>query len=254
MRYSTPLALVLLLSLSACGRPSGDRGAERRVLFFAAASATEAASRAVEAFEARSGIAVATSFASSATLAQQILAGAEAGVFLSAHRDWVEVLEGAELVTERTELLGNSLVLIVPRDSELTFGRPGDFDTNSVEYFALGDPDTVPAGIYAKEALVTLGLWETLRAKVVRGADVRQALLFVELGEADAGIVYATDAAMTDAVRIEARLDSALAAPIRYSLVLLSGDAGARRLYDFLRSPEGAEIFSDFGFEALHPL
>ena len=254
MRYYAPLALVFALALPACEVSDGDRGRERRVLFFAAASTTEATARAAEAFEAQSGVAVAISFASSATLAQQIEAGAEAGVFLSAHREWTEVLEAAGLVTERTELLGNSLVLIVPRDSELTFGWPGDLDMNDVEFLALGDPDTVPAGIYAKEALVNLGLWESLRAKVVRGMDVRQALLFVERGEADAGIVYATDAAMTDAVRIEARLDSALTVPIRYSLILLSGDAGARSLYDFLRSPEGAEIFSDFGFEALHPL
>ncbi len=250
MRRGAPIVLVFALALPACGMGSGERG----VLFFVAASATEAASHAAEAFEAESGVAVATSFASSATLAQQIVAGAEAGVFLSAHGEWADVLEAAGLVTERTEFLGNGLVLIVPRDSELTFGWPGDFDMSGVEHFALGDPDAVPAGIYGKEALVTLGLWETLRAKVVRGADVRQALLFVELGEADAGIVYATDAAMSDAVRIEARLDSALAAPIRYSLVLLSGEARARSLYDFLRSPEGAEIFSDFGFEPLHPL
>ncbi len=254
MRHCAPIALVLALALPACEISNGDRGPERRVLFFAAASATEAAARAAEVFEAQSGVAVATSFASSATLAQQVEAGAHAGVFLSAHGEWTDALEEAGLVIERTELLGNGLVLIVPRDSELTFGQPGDFNMNGVEHFALGDPETVPAGIYAKEALVKLGLWETLRAKAVRGANVRQVLLFVELGEADAGIVYATDAAMTGAVRIEARLDSALAAPIRYSLALLSGDAGARSLYDFLQSREGAEIFSEFGFEPLHPL
>ncbi len=253
MWRGAPIALLFALAFPACEVGNGDRGPERGVLFFAAASATEAVFRAAEAFEAQSGLAVATSFASSATLARQIEAGAQAGVFLSAHGDWVDVLEGAGLVTERTELLGNGLVLIVPRDSELTFGWPGDLDMNDVEYLALGDPETVPAGIYAKEALVKLGLWERVRARVVRGADVRQALLFVELGEADAGIVYATDAAMTDAVRIEARLDSALAVPIRYSLVLLSEDAAARSLYDFLRSPECAEIFLDFGFEPLHP-
>ncbi len=206
MRRGAPIALVLALALPACEIGNGDRGPERGVLFFAAASATEAAARAAEAFEAQSGVAVATSFASSATLAQQVEAGAHAGVFLSAHGGWADTLEEAGLVIERTELLGNGLVLIVPRDSELTFGWPGDLDMNDVEFLALGDPDTVPAGIYAKEALANLGLWESLRAKVVRGMDVRQALLFVERGEADAGIVYATDAAMTDAVRIDAQL------------------------------------------------
>ncbi len=254
MRYLGPLALVLLLSLSACGRPGGDRALEskRALIFFGAASTMEAATRAIEAFEEESGIEVTTSFASSATLARQIEAGADAAVFLSAHADWVGALEAADLVSERTRLFGNSLVIIVPRDSDLALTTPGGLDSDEVERLALGDPEAVPAGMYAKEALTALGLWEAVEAKAVHAMDVRQALLFVERGEADAGIVYATDAAITDKVRVEVRLDSALSAPVRYSLALLSDhakDAEARRLYEFLKSRRAAEIFSGYGFD-----
>jgi len=255
MRYSSLLALVLLLLLSGCGRLSGDRALDsgRTLVFFGAASTMEAATRAIEVFEEESGVAVTTSFASSATLARQIEAGADAAVFLSAHADWVAALEAAGLVSERTQLFGNSLVIIVPRDSDLSLSTAGGLESDEVERLALGDPEAVPAGMYAKEALTALGVWEAVEAKAVHAMDVRQALLFVELGEADAGIVYATDAAMTNKVRVEARLDSALAAPIRYSLVLLSDhedDDEARRLYEFFKSREAAEIFSEYGFDA----
>ena len=214
MHYFRPLTLVLLLGLSACGRLGGEQAldSERALIFFGAASTMEAATRAIEVFEENSGVGVAASFASSATLSRQIEAGADAGVFLSAHVDWVEALYAAGLVSEHTPLLGNSLVLIVPQDSKLSLSEPGSLKNDEVEHIALGDPEAVPAGMYAKEALTKLGLWEAVAGKTVHAMDVRQALLFVERGEVEAGIVYATDAAMTEKVRVEARLDSALAA------------------------------------------
>ncbi len=255
MQYSRPVALFLLLSLWACERTPVDYAleSEGNLTFFGAASTMEAASRAIEVFEEESGVEVTSSFASSATLAQQIVAGADASVFLSAHPFWVAALSAQGQDSEHARVFGNSLVIIVPRDSSLSVVKPGDLLMDEVERIALGDPLVVPAGMYAKEALTKLEIWEGLEAKLVHAMDVRQALLFVELGEADAGIVYATDAAMTDRVRVVARLDSALEEPIRYSLALLAdhaSDVDARRLYDFLQSAQAAEIFSEYGFNA----
>ena len=224
---------------------------------FAAASTTNAVDEIVGVFQQSHAVALKTNYASSSTLAQQIVNGAAAGVYLSANEKWADFLADRGMAPSRVELLTNSLVVVVPQASSLEIDRPEDLLTSRVEYLALGDPTHVPAGMYAKEALENLGLWEKLESKVVAGADVRQALSYVERGEAGAGIVYATDAAITDRVRVALAIASATNRPIRYSLVLTptgSENPAAQSLFEFFRGAEAADIWQRHGFAVVAPL
>ena len=196
------------------------------------------------------------SYAASSTLARQIEAGAAADLFLSASGEWSEYLAQRKLVARQQELLANELVLIVPADSRLEITKPADLTSPQVRRIALADVASVPAGVYAKQALVKLDLWKQLSDKVTGAADVRQALQFVESGAAAAGIVYATDAAASKRVRVVTRFESGLSEPIRYPLVLLkhgSGNPAAVALFEFIASPAAAAIFRRHGFVVLLP-
>ena len=231
-----------------------DRPRAAVVEVFAAASTTNAMDDIVDAFEAANSVQVKTNYAGSSTLAQQIAHGAEAGVYLSASETWADFLEQKGLVTTRVDLLANRMVVIVPRGSSLELHGPEDLVSEEIEHLAMGDPTHVPAGMYAKEALENLGLWKQLERKVVAGANVRQALTYVERGEAAAGIVYATDAAVTDQVRVALSLDPSMTRPIRYPLVLTpvgAGNAAARSFFEFIQGPEAAAIWKRCGFTVL---
>ena len=242
----TALLLWAFLIAAGCGNPS-----PRPVLLFAAASTTDAVEDLSQPLQAENGTRVLTNFASSSALAQQIIHGAEAGVFLSANVDWVDALEKAGLVAARVDLLGNRLVVIVPADSRLGVGTFEELVSLPFEHLALADPSSVPAGIYARQALVNLGLWSALETKVVAGADVRQVLAYVEQGTAETGIVYATDASISAGVRVLFDVPVGSHDPIIYPLVLLKAaqnSSGAKALYRHLQSAAAAAVFKEFGF------
>lgn len=253
-------ALPLICWLAGCGKApqEASEGTDRPnaavVQVFAAASTTNAMDAIVDAFEAANSVQVKTNYASSSTLAQQIAHGAEAGVYLSANEKWADFLEEKGVITTRVDLLANSIVVVVPLGSNLDLQRPEDLASEEIEHLAMGDPTHVPAGMYAKEALENLGLWKQLEQKVVAGADVRQALSYVERGEAAAGIVYATDAAITDQVRVALSIDPSMTRPIRYPLVLTpigAENAAARSFFEFIQGPEAAAIWQRYGFTVL---
>ena len=137
----------------------------KSVLVFAAASTTITVRDIQQRFLKSSGIQVRTSFGSSAALAQQIVHGADADVFLSADVRWADYLAEKGLVADTQKLLGNRLVVIVPDDSKLNIEKLEDLRIAEVAHVALGDPESVPAGTYAKHALVKLGLWERMEAQ-----------------------------------------------------------------------------------------
>lgn len=241
-----------LVALSLCGCGGGDSGGRsgRPVTLFAAASTTNALDEIREEFKRATGTDVKASYASSSMLAQQIAYGAEADVFVSASTQWADHLDQKALVKRRRDLLKNRLVIIVPADSQLDVQKPEDLMDKAVRRLALADYTAVPAGIYAREALTKMGLWEQLRGKVVSGADVRQALAYVQSGAADAGLVYATDAAVCRSVKIVAEISTELAEPI-YAVVLLKpgeSKGAAAAFYRYLNSPEAAEVFRKHGF------
>jgi molybdate transport system substrate-binding protein len=229
-----------------------------KLLVVAAASTTDAIERIRADFvRLHPAVTIRTSYGASSTLAQQVNAGAGADVFLSASTEWADFLSGKKLIERRRDLLGNQLVIVVPADSQLAVKGPGDLAQPKIRRLVLADPKSVPAGIYAKQALGNLNLWTQLEAKVAGAADVRQALHFVETGAAEAGIVYATDAAASTAVRIAARIDPKLSEPIHYPLALLKHGAdnpAAIAFYDYLGSPAAGAVFRRHSFVVLDAL
>ncbi len=244
------------------GEPSGSQpGAPRvekppraDVMVFAAVSTTEAINEITRRFSEKHGVTVRVNAAGSSRLAQQVAFGADADVFLAANADWVDFLQGRGMVAKRRNLLGNRLVIIVPNDSELEISKPEDLTNLRVRHLAVADPQAVPAGIYARQALERLGLWTRLRAKAAAADDVRAALTYVATGSAQAGIVYATDAAASKAVRVVYAVPEDLSDPIVYPAALLKGareNRMAQAFYDYLASPEAAEVFEGAGFRVL---
>jgi len=190
-------------------------------------------------------------FGSSGTLAQQVEQGAPTDVFLSAAAKPVDDLEARGLIVAgtRRNLLRNALVLIAPPDSSLKDFQ-GLMDP-SIRLIALGDPASVPAGQYGRQTLTALHLFDQLSKKFVLGKDVRQVLTYVETGNADAGLVYATDAQISSKVRVVATAPESAHAPIVYPVAIVKGshsEAAARKFVDYLASPAAQAIFQKHGF------
>ncbi len=220
---------------------------------FAAASLADALREIGKRFEARTGNRVVLSFGGSNDLARQIRAGAPAEVFVSASAERMDEVQAAGLVRpgDRVDLLSNRLVVIVPSGSTLSLAEPEDLA--GVRRLALADPQAVPAGIYARQWLEQRALWPRVRDRVVPTLDVRAALAAVESANADAGIVYRTDAAISKRVRVAFEVPKGEAPRIVYPAALLATAKGtaARAFFDDLRSPEARAVFARLGFEYL---
>ena len=227
------------------------------VTVFAAASLKESMDAQARAFEARGGDRVVVVYAASNALARQVEAGAPADVFVSADLEWMDYLDQRGLIDKATRrnLVGNRLVLVAPADSPLQLKiAPGLAITAALGNgrLATGDPDSVPVGRYARQALTTLGVWNDVADRLVRAEDVRHALMFVARGEVPLGIVYETDARMDPRVRVIDTFPNGTHLPITYPVAATRGrgpDAG--RFADYLRSEAGRATFESFGFTVL---
>jgi len=225
----------------------------------AAASLTNALEELGAQYTAETGKTVVFSFASSSALAKQIEAGSPAQIFASADEKWMDYLSERSLIEEDTRVspIGNSLVLIVPADSpvaEVTID--GSLDLAALlgdgGRLSVGDPDHVPAGTYAKESLEALGLWGSAEPLLARAEDVRAALVLVEKGEAPAGIVYATDAAISDQVRVVGTFPADSHKPITYPFAVVAGQNSedVAAFFDYVTGPTGLATFEKYGFTA----
>lgn len=205
--------------------------------------------------EKNPGVTVSGTYDSSGKLQTQIEEGLEADVFMSAAVKQMNALDEEGLIASDTivNLLENEIVLIVPSDGGEGFETFEDIE--KAKSIALGDPESVPAGQYAKEALTSLGLWEEIQDRVSLGSNVTEVLNQVAASSAEAGVVYATDAAsMADQVRVVAKApEGSLKEPVIYPVAVVKNtlhEAEAKAFVDFLESEEAMEVFQAYGFSA----
>lgn len=223
------------------------------ITVFAAASLKGALDEAAAKWSAETGVHVRLSFAGSSALARQIIQGAPADVFISASPDWMDVVEGEGMLMANTrqDLVSNQIVLVAHGEASAV-----ELSSNTDLAQMLGDGrlamalvDAVPAGIYGKAALTSLGLWPSVAGKVAQTDNVRATLALVAWGETPLGIVYATDAAAEDDVSNIATFPSASHPPIVYPAAQIAGARhGAAAFLEFLASDTGVAIFKTRGF------
>ena len=252
--------LVPLVPLFALGADSASPPAPRSAAPFlglAAASLTDVLPKVAAAWSARGGAAVSFSFESSSRLARRAAAGAPGDLFFSADAEWMDDLQARSLLVAatRVDLLGNDLVVVTPAARASVIRAPGDLARPEVAHVALAG-ESVPAGKYARAALRSLGVWEAVKGRVVTGDDVRTTLAWVARGEADAGLVFATDARVEPRVRVALTLPPSSHPPIVYPAAVLASSAHreeAARFLAFCQSAEARALFEQAGFKPLAP-
>lgn len=252
-RLFAVLALLVGL-LVACGNQENEGTANEPVelTISAAASLQDALEELKTTYEKEhDSVKILYNFGGSGALQQQILQGAPVDLFFSAAEDKFDALVKKEMIEQQgTDLLANELVLIVPKNNEKQIHSFDDL--LQAGKIALGTPETVPAGQYGVDTLKSMQLWESLASKVVYTKDVRQVLTYTESENVDAGIVYKTDALVSDKVDVVATADAATHAPIIYPVgVLKASKYGqeANDFYQFLQSDGAMNVFKKYGFK-----
>jgi len=251
------LILVALLFLAGGGLMFGNpaQPARTELTVSAAISLKDALDETKEIYtKDHPDVAIAINYGASGTLQLQIEQGAPVDVFLSAAPKQMDALEtkGLLLPGTRKDLLQNEVVLVAPKDSKLGLKSFQDLTRADVKKVALGEPTTVPAGQYAKETLTSLGIYDAVNAKAVLAKDVRQVLTYVETGNVDAGIVYATDAASSSKATVVATAPAKSHAPVIYPGAVIKASknpVAAKAFLDFLAGPRGAAVFQKYGFK-----
>lgn len=254
MNFATPslasrrLALLAMVFLTAA---SFLRAANINV--FAAASLSDALKEIAQKYEPASGNKLVFNLAGSSVLARQIKEGAPADLYFSADEEKMTDLHQADLIIpgSRRSLLGNTLVIVTPKNSTLMIGSATDLTNPALRKLALAEPQTVPAGIYAKAWLAQLGLWEPISPKVIPTENVRACLAAVESANVDAGIVYKTDAIISTEVRIACEVPAKDGPRISYPVALIRGgkqQTAAEHFLVYLLSADAQAVFEKYGF------
>ena len=264
--FAAALTAACILCLAACG--SGDTsttsvggetkteasGTRKEIVVLAAASLTDVCGELEKLYEEQQKeIDLVFSYAGSGALQTQIEEGAPADLFISAARKQMNALKEKSLMQDDTicDLLENKVVLIVPTDSPRGIASFEDVKKDDVKMVGLGEPESVPAGQYAKTIFTNLGFWDTVEKKANYGTDVRTVLTWVESGEVDCGVVYATDAYTTDKVKIVAEAPEGSCDRVIYPAGVVgaskNGEDAAAFLH-FLRSDAAMKVFEKYGF------
>ena len=249
------LALAVLVTglglITGCGTEGGEE--KKEIIVYVAASMTEVLQEAAATFTRESGINVGLAFSSSGSLARKIEAGSPTDIFISANKKWTDYLDKKQLISsvDKKIIARNQLVCVEP------VGRPtgitGPNGLVRAQRISIGNPEHVPAGTYARDALIHYGLWDTLNSeeKLVLAVTVRVALTFVEQGEIPLGIVYGTDALLTDKVKVAFTFPEEAHTPISYHAALVSGTekpAEAHLFLEFTSSETFRSILTKHGF------
>jgi molybdate transport system substrate-binding protein len=229
---------------------TGPKPKPESISMFAAASTREVMEELSADFQKETGVTVTLNFGPSSGLARQIEQGAGADLFLSADESWADYLAEKGLVDQRRDLLTNKLVVVVPAENALSIKSLTNLVKPEIHRIALAGR-AVPAGMYARKALASAGVWEQIKDRVIEGGDVRAALAYVTRGEAEVGLVYATDAVENPKVQIALEVNPKLHDPIRYPLVQIKQESphpAVRRFYDYLTSKHAADVFTRASF------
>lgn len=241
--------LVAILSVSS----AANAATELKV--YAASSMTNAVNDIAQQFETKYDVTVTPVYGGSSSIARQILNGAPADIFISANTKWMDYLVKSKAVKNDsvTNLVRNSLVLIAPKASTI---EPFDFsDANAWNQalegnrLALGNPVSVPAGMYAKESLTNLGVWKKLERQIAPAKNIRLALALVERGEAPLGVVYKTDALLTDKVKVVGEFANDTHADIIYPAAIVKDSTQSEQFFEYLKSDDAKKVFAQYGFQ-----
>ncbi|KST64092.1 molybdate ABC transporter substrate-binding protein [Mastigocoleus testarum BC008] len=256
-----PKILVLILSslLIACNQTNQNSTSRANtqqtasLTVSAAASLTDALPSIKKMYEQQNPqVSITYNFASSGNLQRQIEQGAPADVFISASVNKMDILQKQGLLSQgsRKDLLQNKVVLIVSKDNS-TISDFKDLTATEVNKISIGEPNSVPAGKYAKEVLTNAGIFEDVKSKTVFAKTVRQVLTYVETGNVDAGIVYATDAKSSNRVKVAAIAPVKSHSPVVYPVAVIkdsNNSTAAKEFVEFLSSKPASEVFAKNGF------
>ena len=244
----------LLILLSIAYLFIGCSGEE--LIIFSAMSLTDALTEVSQHFGAVQNVKVYCNFAGSATLQRQIEKGAPADLFISASPKQIDVLQQKGLIDKesRRAILNNRLVLVAPPNTALAMTDVELLAQDAIRRIAIGEPNSVPAGIYGKEALTHLEIWDAIQSKLIPTTDVRSALAYVESGEVDVGIVYQTDARLSRKVKVVYQFPRSSHSPIVYPAATLRNTKHkvlAQEFLEYLQTAEVAAIFEKYGFSVV---
>ncbi|MCL5670084.1 MAG: molybdate ABC transporter substrate-binding protein, partial [Acidobacteria bacterium] len=250
----------VLIGAAACGpRPPSGRSSShpKSIVVAAAVSLENAFGEIAQIYTSRTGTKIDFSFGSSGELERQIEAGAPVDVFASAGAKEMDALQAQGLIVpnSRADFAGNSLVMVVPVDSGLRLASFSDLAEPKVKKIAIGDPKTVPAGLYAQQSLRSLHLWSKLQPRLIFAEDVRQVLDYVMRDEVNAGIVYSTDVPIAHGkVKIAAQAPAGTYGPVLYPIAIVKGCShpeAAQGFVSLVLSQEGKSILEKYGFQSV---
>lgn len=246
------LGFLLIASLFLVGCQNNQVPQTRVLKVFAASSLTDALEELKVVYEAHNNIKLEFNYAASGTLQKQIEEGAPVDVFISAGVKQMDTLEGKGLIRKesRIDLLKNTLVLIGDEGLKGKLNSLEDLAGEEIKYIALGTPETVPVGMYTKEALQYYDLWESLKEKYVYTKDVRQVLSYVKSGNTEVGFVYLSDAMVSENTEVILEIPKEAHSPIIYPAAIINNNnpEESLRFLEFLTSDEGGRVFEKYGY------
>ena len=257
MKKILAFLLIVVISISlfvGCAKETVTEDTNTELLVSAAASMTDVLKEIAEEYkEVDPNTALVFTFGSSGALQSQIEEGAPVDLFISAAQKQMTALEEKDLIIKDSKktLLENKIVLIVPKDSTLDINSFEELTKDEIKKIALGEPAGVPVGQYSEEIFTNLGILEEVNAKAVYGSDVRTVLTWVESGEVDCGVVYATDAFSTDNVKILSEAPEGSHTEVTYPAAIIKSSKNvekAQAFLDYLSTDEAAQIFVKHGF------
>lgn len=248
-KFTWMSAAILFLLLASCSRPTSTVGPSLTIS--AAASLKDAIAEIQQLYTQQQPVTITNNFGASGSLQQQIEQGAPVDIFISAASTQMDALQQKELILTdtRKNILSNQVVLIAPKNSKLVSNFK-DLTSARVQKIALGEPKSAPAGKYAQEVLTFYNIFNQIKPKIIYAKDVRQVLTYVETGNVDAGIVYITDAKVSD-VKTVAIAPANSHSPVVYPVAVIKGSKNinaAKQFVQFLSSKPASDVFNKYGF------